>query len=85
MYRKQSFFPKLCLFLLKFYFTPFLLIFLFNFFFPFLQLMYLNDTKALIPHYMNIPNCGTPCLLKNLMKLWKNVLPDNWDNECSHS
>ncbi|XP_043792754.1 lysosomal acid phosphatase-like isoform X1 [Apis laboriosa] len=50
-----------------------------------LKLMYLNDTKALIPHYMNIPKCGTPCLLKNLMKLWKNVLPDNWDNECLHS
>lgn len=74
-------FFQLCLFFLKFYFTPFLLIF----FIPFLQLMYLNDTKTLIPHYMNIPKCGTPCLLKNLMKLWKNVLPDNWDNECLHS
>ncbi|XP_076762332.1 lysosomal acid phosphatase-like [Xylocopa sonorina] len=47
-----------------------------------LKLIYLNGTKTIKPYYMNIPKCGTPCLLKNLMKLWENVLPDNWDNEC---
>lgn len=47
-----------------------------------LKLMYVNDTSTMVPYNMNIPKCGTPCLLRNLMKLWENVLPDNWDDEC---
>lgn len=47
-----------------------------------LKLLHVNDTDAMLPYYVNIPNCGTPCLLENLTKLWENVLPDNWDREC---
>ncbi|CAK9822890.1 Lysosomal acid phosphatase [Anthophora retusa] len=48
------------------------------------KLMYLNDTEAIKfpPYPMKIPNCNAPCLLKNLIKLWEDVLPDNWDDEC---
>ncbi|XP_076666924.1 lysosomal acid phosphatase-like isoform X1 [Andrena cerasifolii] len=46
------------------------------------KLMYLNDTDTVTPHPMNIPNCSAPCLLGTLASLWKDVLPDNWDEEC---
>lgn len=44
--------------------------------------MYLNDTEKMTLYHMNIPKCGIPCRLKTLTKLWKDVLPENWDDEC---
>lgn len=44
--------------------------------------MYLNDTEKMTLYHMNIPKCGTPCRLKTLTRLWKDVLPENWDDEC---
>ncbi|XP_054011568.1 lysosomal acid phosphatase-like [Hylaeus anthracinus] len=46
------------------------------------KLLYLNDTNTNTPYPMKIPNCGTPCLLGNLSDIWKDVIPDNWDDEC---
>ncbi|KAK9306122.1 hypothetical protein QLX08_003169 [Tetragonisca angustula] len=47
-----------------------------------IKLRYLNNTEPIASHYMSIPKCGTPCLLKTLTKLWENVLPNDWDTEC---
>ncbi|XP_012150040.1 lysosomal acid phosphatase [Megachile rotundata] len=47
-----------------------------------IKLMYRNNSNTATPHPMEIPKCTTPCTLENLTSLWKNVLPDNWDDEC---
>ncbi|XP_076638710.1 lysosomal acid phosphatase-like [Colletes latitarsis] len=47
-----------------------------------IKLMYINNTDTIKPYPMKIPNCDTPCLLGNLTYLWRNVIPDNWDDEC---
>ncbi|KAF3423947.1 hypothetical protein E2986_11795 [Frieseomelitta varia] len=47
-----------------------------------IKLKYLNNTEPIASHYMSIPKCGTPCLLKTLTKLWENVIPNDWDAEC---
>ncbi|XP_047362325.1 lysosomal acid phosphatase-like [Vespa velutina] len=46
------------------------------------KVFYLNSTESIKPHFLNIPNCEQPCLLSNLLKVWKDVIPVNWDNEC---
>ncbi|XP_076657121.1 putative achaete scute target 1 [Halictus rubicundus] len=47
-----------------------------------IKLTYLNDTDKFTTYSMEIPECGEPCLLETATNLWKNVLPDNWDDEC---
>lgn len=46
------------------------------------KVSYLNSTKSIEPHSLNIPNCEKPCLLSNLLNVWKDVIPVDWDNEC---
>ncbi|KAL2719342.1 putative acid phosphatase 5 isoform X2 [Vespula squamosa] len=46
------------------------------------KVSYLNNTKSIKPHSLNIPNCKQPCLLSNLLNVWKDVIPTDWDNEC---
>ncbi|XP_076226193.1 lysosomal acid phosphatase-like isoform X1 [Nomia melanderi] len=48
-----------------------------------IKLTYLNDTDKFTAYPMEIPDCGAPCLLDDANSLWKDVLPGNWDDECS--
>lgn len=47
------------------------------------KVLYLNSSRTAVAHPMQIPNCSEPCLLGNLMDVWKDVIPDNWDKECA--
>ncbi|KAI4483702.1 hypothetical protein M0804_007962 [Polistes exclamans] len=46
------------------------------------KVSYLNNSETIKPHPMEIPNCKKPCLLSNLLHIWKEVLPENWEEEC---
>ncbi|KZC06429.1 Lysosomal acid phosphatase [Dufourea novaeangliae] len=48
-----------------------------------IKLMFLNDTDKFTVYPLEIPKCGTFCLLEDAANLWKNVLPDYWDAECT--
>lgn len=47
---------------------------------PFVSVFYKNTTEE--PKPMFIPDCGTMCPLDVMIKLYKDVLPDDWTNEC---
>lgn len=47
---------------------------------PFISVFYKNTTEE--PKPMFIPDCGTMCPLDVMIKLYKDVLPDDWTNEC---
>lgn len=47
---------------------------------PFVSVFYKNTTEE--PKPMFIPECGTMCPLDVMIKLYKDVLPDDWINEC---
>lgn len=47
---------------------------------PFVSVFYKNTTEE--PKLMFIPDCGTMCPLDVMIKLYKDVLPDDWINEC---
>ncbi|XP_015588094.1 prostatic acid phosphatase isoform X2 [Cephus cinctus] len=46
------------------------------------KVLYLNSTQTMEPHRMSIPGCEDPCLLDNLIKILKPVIPVDWDKEC---
>lgn len=48
-----------------------------------IQLAYLNNTEATVAHRMEIPGCGKPCTFGRLVDTWRDVIPDNWEEECS--
>lgn len=29
-----------------------------------------------------VPGCSEPCMLDDLTKAWRDVLPNDWDEEC---
>ncbi|KAK2584977.1 hypothetical protein KPH14_008508 [Odynerus spinipes] len=46
------------------------------------KVAYLNSSQSNEVHPMKIPNCNAPCLLPDLLNVWKDVIPANWDEEC---
>ncbi|XP_012286060.1 lysosomal acid phosphatase isoform X2 [Orussus abietinus] len=46
------------------------------------KVMYLNNTQTRVPYPLTIPKCSEPCLLENLLTVWKDVLPTDWKAEC---
>lgn len=51
-----------------------------SYFFFILQIFLKNSTEP--PVQLTIPGCEAFCTLDKLRKLTKNVVPDNWDEEC---
>lgn len=52
---------------------------------PYVQIFYKNTTGTtdqadLLP--MNIPNCGIICPLSKMFELYKDILPDSFEEEC---
>ena len=50
---------------------------------PRVQVFYRNTTGE--PDPLEIPGCGTSCPLENMFKIYNDVLPVNWEEECSLS
>ncbi|XP_011310807.1 lysosomal acid phosphatase isoform X2 [Fopius arisanus] len=46
------------------------------------KVKYLNNTDMDRTTPLGIPRCQEPCKLLNLLHVWQNVLPTNWDAEC---
>lgn len=47
------------------------------------QVFYKNTTAD--PEPLDLPNCGTLCPLDKMFEIYKEVLPVNWDDECTLS
>lgn len=45
----------------------------------FVQVFYKNTTEARL---LDLPNCGTLCPLEKMFEVYKDVLPNHWENEC---
>lgn len=45
------------------------------------QVFYKNTTEE--PQPLNLPDCGTSCPLDQMFKIYKSVLPVDWEKECS--
>lgn len=48
-----------------------------------IQVFYKNTTDDPMP--LNIPDCGVACPLDKMIQLYDDVLPKDWDSECSTS
>lgn len=48
----------------------------------YVQVYYKNSTEPIL---LNLPKCGTLCPLKQMFEIYKDVLPVNWEEECSLS
>ncbi|KAG8038771.1 hypothetical protein G9C98_000326 [Cotesia typhae] len=46
------------------------------------KVKYLNNTEIYEPTSLDIPHCKEPCKLVDLLRVWKDVLPVDWDSEC---
>lgn len=46
------------------------------------KIAYLNNSQSSKVHPMRIPNCNEPCLLQDLLNVWKDIIPTDWDKEC---
>ncbi|EFN76309.1 lysosomal acid phosphatase [Harpegnathos saltator] len=46
------------------------------------KILYLKSAENRETSLLQIPNCPRPCLLQNLKQAWREVIPDNWDEEC---
>jgi prostatic aicd phosphatase len=44
--------------------------------------MFLRNSTEVPPYPLTIPGCSHFCLLKDVKKLLKNTIPDNWAEEC---
>ncbi|KAJ8673716.1 hypothetical protein QAD02_004978 [Eretmocerus hayati] len=42
----------------------------------------LNSTEMTEPHELKIPGCDDPCKPQKLQEIWKDVIPEDWDQEC---
>ncbi|XP_031784605.1 lysosomal acid phosphatase [Nasonia vitripennis] len=42
----------------------------------------LNNTETTTLYKLRIPGCEDSCKLDDLFQIWKDVIPDNWENEC---
>lgn len=49
----------------------------------YIQVFYKNSSAEPLP--LNIPACGQSCSLEKMFELYKDVLPGDWDRECSTS
>ncbi|EDV44076.2 uncharacterized protein Dana_GF16215, isoform A [Drosophila ananassae] len=50
---------------------------------PLVSVFYKNTTAE--PQPLDIPGCGVSCPLKKLVKIYKDVLPMDWERECKRS
>ncbi|XP_057333865.1 lysosomal acid phosphatase-like isoform X2 [Microplitis mediator] len=46
------------------------------------KVKYLNNTEMYEATPLKIPQCKEPCKLLDLLRVWKDVLPSDWDSEC---
>ncbi|KAJ8985186.1 hypothetical protein NQ317_018215 [Molorchus minor] len=44
--------------------------------------IYLRNNTEVPPYKMTIPGCDSFCPLEKLLELTKNVIPENWEEEC---
>lgn len=42
----------------------------------------MNNWNESEPQVLKVPGCEELCPLAKLYELWKNVIPQNWDEEC---
>ncbi|KAK0157701.1 hypothetical protein PV328_011406 [Microctonus aethiopoides] len=47
------------------------------------KVKYLNNTQIDMPITLEIPGCKNPCKLLDLLTTWNDILPTNWEAECS--
>ncbi|KAK0089282.1 hypothetical protein PV326_004534 [Microctonus aethiopoides] len=47
------------------------------------KVKYLNNTQIDTPITLEIPGCKNPCKLLDLLTTWNDILPTNWEAECS--
>lgn len=47
---------------------------------PMVQIFYKNTTED--PRAMYIPNCGISCPLEKLYRIYNDIIPGNFDEEC---
>ncbi|XP_037947770.1 prostatic acid phosphatase-like [Teleopsis dalmanni] len=52
---------------------------------PFVSVLYKNSTTDMEPYLLNLPGCGTECPLEKMFSLYKDIIPDNWKEECKLS
>ncbi|XP_044587572.1 prostatic acid phosphatase-like isoform X3 [Cotesia glomerata] len=45
------------------------------------KVKYLNNTEIYEPTTLEIPHCKEPCKLVDLLRVWKDVLPVDWDSD----
>ncbi|CAG9807128.1 unnamed protein product [Chironomus riparius] len=48
----------------------------------YVQVYYKNSTEPIL---LDLPGCGTACPLNRMFEVYKDVLPVNWDEECTLS
>lgn len=45
--------------------------------------VYLMNTTETSPYLLSVPGCGSFCPLEKLTELTADVIPDDWQSECS--
>lgn len=44
--------------------------------------MFLRNSTLVSPYKLTIPGCGSFCPLTQLVELTRDVVPDDWEEEC---